>query len=70
MDTNFEHHPGISYHITKASKFAILYPFHFVNDFGTELIFGTENGFFMIIFSFTKAIVGSKMNSVPKSPTR
>ena len=46
-----------------------LYPFHLVSDFGTEFIL--KPGFFIIaIISFTKAIFGSKLNSVPKSLTR
>ena len=38
--------------------------------FWNRIHFGTENGFFIVIISFTKAIFGSKMNSVSKSLTR
>ena len=38
--------------------------------FWNRIHFRTENGFFIVIISFTKAIFGSKMNSVPKSLTR
>ena len=38
--------------------------------FWNRIHFGTKNGFFIVIISFTKAIFGSKMNSVPKSLIR